>query len=131
MTAATIITGTVFSLYLLIAETGLVDVIVDLFAEDFAFISINVCYPRIGIVLITNVCCPPISIVFSFNLSVVKPCLVDLFGIDPNVVILIVKLVVVLFSRIGMNLPSSHNYIATIATTSMTSAKQCHQYNGL
>ena len=142
MTAATIITGTVFSLCLPIVETGLVDVIVDLFPEDFAFITINVCYPLISIVPITNICCPPKWIMFSLNLLVAKNGLVDfvvlVFDINPSVVVLVIEIVIVFnfalhilvyVVLIGMNLPSTHNYIAKIATTSMTSAKQCLQYN--
>ena len=130
MTAATKITGTVFSLDLPVVKTCLVDLV------------------RID----------PIEFVGGFlDLLVAETCLVDLlvFDVSPNVVVLIIEIVIVfnlvyvdiivalifcsliginplicIFPRmkvccllIGMDLPSSHQNIAKIATASMTPVK--------
>ena len=136
MTAATKITGTVFSLDLPV--------------------FVKTC-------LVHLVCIDPIELVGSFlDLLVAETCLVDLvldvFDVSPNVVVLIIEIVIVfnlvyvdiivefvalifcsliginplicIFPRmkvccllIGMDLPSSHHYIAKIATASMTPEK--------
>ena len=130
MTAATKITGTVFSLDLPVVKTCLVDLV------------------RID----------PIEFVGGFlDLLVAETCLVDLlvFDVSPNVVVLIIEIVIVfnlvyvdiivalifcsliginplicIFPRmkvccllIGMDLTSSYHYIAKIATASMTPVK--------
>ena len=148
MTAATMITGTVFSLDLLVVKTCLEDLV-----------RINSKVELAGGFL---------------RLLVAEICLVDLllgvFGVSPNVVALIIEIAIVFnfasyvlvlecvalisYSLISivnasyplkdmfpivkvccllicMNLPSSHHYVANIATASMTAATLCRQNIGL
>ena len=144
MTAATKITGTVFSLDLPVVKTCLVDLVridpielvggfldllvsetclVDLVLDIFD-VSPNVVVLIIEIVIVFNlasyilvfvdIIVEFVALIFCYLMSIVR-------GI--NSLICIFPIMKVCCLLIGMDLPSSHHYIAKIATASMTPEK--------
>ena len=142
MTAATMITGTVFSLDLLVVKTCLEDLVridskVELAGGFLRLLVAEICLVDLllGVFGVSpNVVALIIEIVIVFNFaSYVLVYLVECVALISYSLISIVNvcyplkdmfpIVKVCCLLICMNLPSSHHYVANIATASMTSAK--------